>query len=849
MRQGIIRTLMACSAALLLSANCDNAREANGADAALAGPPADPALWPKIRRPPLDPAIEKRIDDLLAKMTLEEKVGQTVQAEIQSVTPEDVRTYHLGSILSGGGSTPGGNRRAARTDWVVLADKYWAASMDTSDGGVAIPVMWGIDAVHGDSNVFGATVFPHNVGLGAAHDPDLVKRIGEVVAREVSSTGLDWTFSPTVAVPLDDRWGRAYEGFSEDPKLVASYARAFVEGVQGVEGSEGFLGDGRIVATVKHFLGDGGTLDGRDQGETRPSETELRDIHGAGYFAAIEAGVQTVMASFSSWGGEKLHGRGDLLTGVLKERMGFDGFVVGDWNGHGQVTGCTNDNCPKSYNAGVDMIMVPQDWRALYTNTLEQAKTGVIPPGRLDEAVRRILRVKLRAGLFEEVRPSERAYAKRQDVLGSPEHRAVAREAVRKSLVLLKNQGKLLPLAPSQRILVAGDAADDIGRQAGGWTLSWQGNDNTNDDFPNGASIWDAVSAAVTAAGGKPVLSLDGAYDAKPDVAIVVFGETPYAEFQGDRSTVAFSPSDRKHVALLRRLRESGVPTVSIFLTGRPLWVNEEINASSAFVVAWLPGSQGAGVTDVLFRATDGSTPYDFTGRLSFSWPADATQAVLNAHDPNAKPLFKLGYGLSYADNGDLAALSEDPGLDLSAADARTVFMVAGAPLRPWRIALEEAGGESVTAETDTASSKRGWLALQPASWGANEPASALTWSGAGEASAAITAFQPNDLSRESNGAMALVASIRLDRKPGKPVRLGIGGDSGSGSTNLSAQLANAAPGQTTLVRVRLSCLAAAGAPVDKLNRAFSLTASEPLRIEIADIRLAEGAPTDRCDP
>jgi beta-glucosidase len=849
MRLGVMGIIVACAAALLLSTSCTKAPEANVEDAALAGPPADPALWPKVKRPPLDPAIETRIDALLAKMTLEEKVGQTIQAELQSVTPEDVRTYHLGSILTGGGSTPGGNRRAARSAWVATADKFWAASMDTSDGGVAIPLIWGIDAVHGNSNVFGATVFPHNVGLGATHDPDLVKRIGEIVAREVSAIGLDWTFSPTVAVPLDGRWGRAYEGFSEDPKLVASYARAFVEGVQGVESSADFLGDGRVIATVKHFLGDGGTLDGRDQGETRPSEAELRDIHGAGYFAAIEAGVQTVMASFSSWGGEKMHGRGDLLTGVLKERMGFDGFVVGDWNGHGQVQGCTNDNCPKSYNAGVDMIMVPQDWRALYANTLEQAKTGVISRERLDDAVRRILRVKLRAGLFEEVRPSERPYTIRQNVLGSPEHRAVAREAVRKSLVLLKNQGKLLPLKPSQRVLVAGDAADDIGRQAGGWTLSWQGNDNTNDDFPDGASIWNGVSAAVKAAGGKPVLSVDGSYDAKPDVAIVVFGETPYAEFQGDRSTVAFSPSDRKHVALLRRLREDGVRTVAVFLTGRPLWVNEEINASDAFVVAWLPGSQGAGVTDLLFHAADGSTPYDFTGRLSFSWPADATQAVLNAHDPNAKPLFALGYGLSHGDNGDLAALSEDPGLDLSAADARTVFMVAGAPLRPWRIALEETGGEAVTAETGSASSKRGWLTLQPASWSANEPASALTWSGAGEASAAIATFQGNDLSRESNGAMALVASLRLDRKPSKPVMMGLGGDGGSGAMDVSAQLANAAPAKTMLVRVKLSCLTAAGAPIDKINRSFSLTASEPLRIEIADVRLAEGVATDRCDP
>jgi len=841
-----IRTVVLCSvasAALVACALPDATRTADGD----ATGPAHPALWPTITRPALDPTIEARVDALLAAMTLEEKVGQTIQAELQSVTAQDVRDYHLGSVLNGGGSTPGGDLRASPADWVALADGFWDASLDTSDGGVAIPLIWGSDAVHGHSNVFGATVLPHNIGLGAANDPDLIRRLEAVTAREVSATGLDWTFSPTVAVPRDDRWGRTYEGFSENPALVASYASAYVEGIQGIEGAEGFLHDGHVIATAKHFLGDGGTFGGRDQGETRVSEAELRDIHGAGYVPAVEAGVQTVMASYSSWHGGKMHGRGDLLTDVLKDRMGFDGFVVGDWNGHGQVDGCTNDSCPASYNAGVDMIMVPQDWQAFYTNTLAQVRSGVIPQARLDDAVRRILRVKMRAGLFEAVRPSERFFAGRDDVLGSPEHREIAREAVRKSLVLLKNQGSLLPLAPGQSVLVAGAGADNIGQQTGGWTLSWQGNDNTNDDFPGATSIWGGIDAAVRATGGTATLSADGSYATKPDVAIVVFGETPYAEFQGDRSTIAYSPADRSDVELLRRLRADGVPTVAVFLSGRPLWVNEEINAADAFVAAWLPGSEGGGISDVLFATADDSTAHDFTGRLSFSWPADASQAVLNVGDPDYAPLFAYGYGLSYGDDGDLSELSEDPGVDLTAADARTVYLVNGAPIRPWRILLAEDGDNAVTAESSSAVSASGWLTLGPTDGENGGAASALTWSGDGNATVVIDTFQPNDLSRERNGAMALVVRARFDHAPTGPVFVGMAGFSGMGNVDVSAQLANVEPGQWLDVRVRLSCLADAGAPIDGVNRALLLTASEPLMLEIADVRIGEQQTTDVC--
>ncbi len=809
-------------------------------------PTVHPEIWPVARAPAPDPAVEARVDALLARMTLEEKVGQVIQAELQSVTPEDVRAYNLGSVLNGGGSAPGGDVRAAPEAWLALADAFWEASTDTSDGGVGVPAIWGTDAVHGHNAAFGATIFPHNIGLGAAGDPALVRRIGEVVAREASATGHDWTFSPTVAVPRDDRWGRTYEGFSEDPALVAALAGPYVEGLQGAIGADQ-LGDGHVVATAKHFLGDGGTTGGRDQGDTEVSEEELRDIHGAGYVAAIEAGVQTVMASYSTWWGRKLHGHDELLTDVLKGRMGFDGFVVGDWNGHGQVAGCASDDCPAALNAGIDMFMVPQDWRSLYDNTLEQARTGVIAPERLDDAVRRILRVKARAGVLHAPRPSERPLAGRAELLGAPSHRDLAREAVRRSLVLLKNNDRLLPLSPRQRVLVAGPAAHDLARQTGGWTLTWQGDTNTNEDFPGGTSIFEGIRTAVEAAGGRAVLSVDGTYVERPDVAVVVYGETPYAEFQGDRSTLAFSPGDRSHIALLERLRADGVPVVSVFISGRPLWANPEINASDAFVAAWLPGTEGAGVADVLFTAADGSTAYDFTGTLSFSWPRTAAQSPLNAGDPDYDPLFPLGYGLTYGDDGDVPRLSEDPGVDLAAADARTVYLAAGAPVRPWRLTLAEGpgGGVAVGEDEEETRTANGWLSA--ARDGGGEGAVALAWSGAGPAVAALSAFQAVDLSREANGAMALVARARLDSPPPGGMTMTMAGPGGRGSVEVGGQLAAAAAGEWIELRVRLSCFAAHGADVASINGPLSLTTSDAVRLALAEVRLAEGLASDAC--
>ena len=509
------------------------------------GAESAPVAWPAVKSSVAkDPRIEARITALLGQLTLEQKVAQMVQADIRYTTPEDVRKYRLGSILNGGGAFPGNNKHAAVADWVALADRFYDASMDTSQGAPAIPVFWGTDAVHGHNNVIGATLFPHNVGLGAAHDPDLIQRIGEATASEVAVTGIDWTFAPTVAVVRDGRWGRAYEGYSDRPDIVREYAGRMVQGLQGTGGTPTFLDTRHILATAKHYIGDGGTDRGIDRGDNLSSEQELLDVHAQGYIAALQAGVQTVMVSYNSWQGPKLHGHHYLITEVLKNRMGFDGLVVSDWNGIDEVQSCTVDACAQAVNAGIDLFMVPEHWKSFIDNTVAQVRAGDIPESRIDDAVTRILRVKLRDGLFEKGRPSSRPLANKVALLGAPEHRAVAREAVRKSLVLLKNDGALLPLRRKSKVLVAGDGADSIEKQSGGWTLTWQGTENTNADFPGATSIFEGIRQTVTAAGGTATLSADGSYRSRPDVAIVVFGENPYAEWHGDIRSLDFRGAD-----------------------------------------------------------------------------------------------------------------------------------------------------------------------------------------------------------------------------------------------------------------------------------------------------------------
>jgi beta-glucosidase len=589
-------------------------------------------------------------EELLARMSLKRKVAQIIMPDIGSITPKDVRKYRFGTILNGGNSGPGGDDKAPAREWLKLADAYWDASTAPLRGGEpVIPAVWATDAVHGHANIIGATVFPHNIALGATGDTDLIRRIGAATAVEIEVTGIDWTFAPTIAVARDDRWGRTYESYSEDPALVSRLGAAMVEGLQGKLGEPGFLGVGKVAATAKHFFGDGGTAQGVDQGDVNGNLADLMAIHAAPYPAAIGAGAASVMASFNSINGTKMHGNAPLLTGELRGKLGFGGLVVGDWNGHGQVDGCTNANCPQALLAGLDVYMVPEDWKALHANLVKQVKRGVIPMARLDEAVLRVLRLKQQLGILHgEVKPSARPNGGKWELLGSPEHRAIAREAVAKSQVILKNHG-VLPLKAGARIEVAGSAADNIPQQAGGWSVTWQGGgDLTPADFPGATSIYAGIVAAARAGGGEAVLAKDGASAAEPDVAIVVFGEEPYAEFVGDRKDLAFR--DEEGLELLKAYRARGVPTVAVFLSGRPLWMNRELNAADAFVAAWLPGSEGAGVADVLF----GQRPA--TGRLSFSWPKACDGTPVNSPEG---ALFPAGFGLDLTATAQLATLDE----------------------------------------------------------------------------------------------------------------------------------------------------------------------------------------------
>lgn len=619
-----------CSRARVLLAMAVVAAPAGPALAAAAAT-AHPQLWPYAHSTGLvDAAVERRIGALLARMSLEEKVGQVIQADIDSISPADLRRYPLGSIMVGGDPAPAGGVRAPPEAWLAMTRAFRRTALERRAGHLPIPLLMAIDAAHGIAHVRGATVFPQQIGLGAAHDPDLVSRVGAATAQEAAAVGFNWALAPTLAIPQDLRWGRTYESWSQDPALVRAYAGAMVRGLQHDSGVA-------VAAAAKHFLADGATADGRDQGDAPVSEEALIRTHVQGYVGAIDAGVMTVMVSYSSWQGVKLHGNRSLLTDVLKGRLGFEGLVVGDWNGHNQVDGCSSDSCPRAINAGLDMFMAPDSWQGLFRNTLQQVHAGTIPLSRLDDAVHRVLRVKFRLGLFGRVAAPDPPL----DRLGDREHRALARRAVRESLVLLKNEGAVLPIRSSAHVLVAGAGADDIGQRCGGWTLSWQGAAHHNGDFPRAESIFDGIAAAVEAGGGAAELSVDGRYARRPDVAVVVFGESPYAEGLGDRRTLDYEDGAAAALDLLRQLHEAHVPVVSVFLSGRPLHVQPELAASEAFVAAWLPGSEGAGVADVLIGDAGGLPRFDFSGTLSFGWPGTS-----QADDAAAG--FPLGYGLRY---------------------------------------------------------------------------------------------------------------------------------------------------------------------------------------------------------
>jgi beta-glucosidase len=813
-------------------------------------PPArrDFASWP-VPAPvrPADPALEAQVAQWLAGMSLEQKIGQMTQAEIRSITPDEVRRYFIGSVLNGGGSVPGGRKTASAADWLALAERFHDASMAVASP-VKVPLIWGTDAVHGHNNVFGATVFPHNIGLGAAHEPELAGRLAAATARAVRASGIRWVFAPTVAVARDPRWGRAYESWSEDPAVVRAYAQAHVAGLQGQ-----LQDDDKVMATAKHFIGDGGTDQGRDQGITRASIDELRDVHAQGYYGALAADVQTVWVSYNSWsplaeGSDpgKLHGSRTMLTDLLKGRLGFDGLVVSDWNGINQVPGCSNASCPQAINAGIDMIMVPDDWKAFIANTLAQVKSGAIPLARIDDAVSRILRVKLRAGLVGQ-RPSTGAHAGRT---ASTQARELAREAVRKSLVLLKNRGGVLPLARSSRVLVVGAAADSIQQQTGGWTLSWQGTGNSNADFPDGDSI---LAGLVQALGANQVVYSPTALgmDVKSfDAVIAVVGETPYAEGNGDippSGTLQHTSRQPQDLALLKAVAGRGRPVVTVLLSGRPLFVNDLLNRSDAFVAAWLPGSEGAGIADLLLRKADGGIDHDFQGRLSFSWPKAACQAPLFAGMPGYAPLFPLGFGLRY---GPAAPSPADAALDESHPDggcgaSRVLTLFQQSAVPPYALHLGSPAGrwpEAALARDPLTVHQRPDATVSTVQINTQQDAQRVAWTGP----ARLFVWSPSSAALSTYRNAALVFDLRVVRAPDAAVTLGMGcGDRCRGALDVT-RLLRALPLETRrTLKLPLACFAAAGVDLSRVDQPFILSTSAAFTADVAHLRIVAGAARD----
>ena len=790
------------------------------------------AVWPELTLPVAqDPAMEQRISDMLAGMTLAQKIAQMIQPEIRDITVEDMRKYGFGSYLNGGGAFPDNNKHATPADWIALAEAMYQASIDDSLDGSRIPTMWGTDAVHGHNNVIGATLFPHNIGLGAANNPALIEQIAAVTAREVMVTGIDWVFAPTVAVVRDDRWGRTYEGYSEDPDIVHDYAAAIVTGLQGAADKD-FLGEQRVISTVKHFLGDGGTEGGDDQGDNIASEQDLFRIHAQGYVGGLQAGAQSVMASFNSWHGEKIHGSKYLLTDVLKDRMGFDGFVVGDWNGHGQIPGCSNDNCAQAALAGLDVYMVPTPaWKPLYENLLAQTESGQIPLSRIDDAVRRILRVKLRAGLFDKPSPAKRPLSGKTELIGSSEHRAVARQAVQQSLVLLKNNDATLPLNPKQHILVTGIGADNIGMQSGGWTISWQGTGNSNSDFPGGSSVYAGIAQAVAAAGGSTELSTDGSYNSKPDVAVVVFGEQPYAEGNGDLDNLEYQRGNKTDLALLKKLKADGIKVVSLFISGRPMWVNPELNASDAFVAIWLPGSEGAAIADVIVANTDGSVNKDFHGKLSFSWPA-TPQQIVNRGDASYQPLLPYGFGLRY---GDASTLSNTlPEQVETSQNLQDLVLFERAVKPPYQLMLHSDGSSKAM---NSSVEQLGNIAVRTFDKAVQEDARRLSFSGPAKVS--LSSAFPADLRSYQEASAALVLQLKRTGEVPDNVMLGMDcAQSCDSALNIAPQLQAMADDSWQTLSVDLACFGRAGADFSQIFTPVSLTSAAPFVLSLADIRL-----------
>jgi len=576
---------------------------------------------------PLHASPATDADTLLARMTLDEKIGQMVQVDSSALRDKtDVKTFFIGSVLSGGDSDPPDNRPET---WFHFVREFEAQALQTR---LKIPLLYGIDAVHGHNNVLGAVIFPHNLGLGATHDPKLVEQAERVAAEEVTATGIRWVFAPCVAVARDIRWGRTYESAGQSPELVSEMAVASVRGWQGAA-----LGPNSVLACAKHFVGDGGTDGGVDQGNTICDEATLRKIYLPPYAAAIRAGVGSIMVSYSSWNGQKMSANRYLLTDVLKGQMGFQGFLVSDWAAIDQLGPDYKTDIETAINAGLDMAMIPagpgkkNNYLDFINDLKELVAEGRVPMARIDDAVRRILRVKFQMGLFDAPLPDGAGLAQ----IGSPAHRQVARQCVRESLVLLKNDHDVLPLRKDlKRLAVVGEAADDLGVQCGGWTISWQG--QTGTVTTGGTTLLAAIRKMVSPQ--TDILFSPDGRDLKPaDAVIVVIGEPPYAEMKGDRTNLDLAPAD---AALVAKAKATGAPVITVLYSGRPLVLGTALEQSDAFVAAWLPGTEGEGIADVLFG--------DFApcGKLPRLWPANNRQ--LSVDHLQGRPLFPVGFGLTY---------------------------------------------------------------------------------------------------------------------------------------------------------------------------------------------------------
>jgi beta-glucosidase len=801
--------------------------------------------WPKIESQLKgDRKDEARIKAILKGMTLAEKVGQMTQPEIGAITPADVTTYGFGSVLNGGGSWPGANKKATPQDWLALADAYFEASKASR---TKIPVIWGIDAVHGNNNVYGATVFPHNIGLGAAHDPCLIRDINEATAEQIRATGQDWAFSPTLAVVQDDRWGRTYEGFSEDPRITRAYGFEAIKGLQ--DNAKKRIGEDGVIATAKHFLGDGGTTGGKDQGVNAATEKDMINIHGQGYYGALAAGAQTVMISFNSWTNDvinegKVHGSKYVQTGILKEKMGFDGLLVSDWNGIGQVTGCTNSSCAQAINAGMDIIMVPQDWKAFITNTIAQVESGQIPMARVDDAVTRILRVKLRAGTFDAPKPSQRDHAGEQKALL---HRELAREAVRESAVLLKNDKRVLPLSKRSKVLVVGKSADNIGNQTGGWTLSWQGTGNANADFPNATSILKGIQDTLGAANVTFAATADNVDPSQFDAVIAVIGETPYAEGVGDLGKRSFEAArlQPQDLAVLDKVSGKGKPVITVYVGGRALYMNKEINRSDAFVAGWLPGTEGGGIADLLIQGRHNG----FTGKLSYTWPGEACPALPG--EPAKKPLFTLGYGLRDWQTGNLGKLDEtSPGALCSGGGGGTatedleIFNRTDvAPYKSMIGSAENWGGTEIGPDGQAAHAE---INVVQSDVNVQQDALKTTWTGTGPAQVYLQSPAVSDLRGYGNANAAIEFDVIVHQAPAN--RTVISAHCMypcMAEIDATQAFRNLPVGQKATVKVPVSCFSDKGLDLENVNTPFLVYTDGAFQASFANVRWVPKAGAD----